>query len=384
MPEPQLQYNIFGLGFNKHLSRETPLILGELGLASLMGSSFYESSPNIYEGTMNNMPTTSISGAFDSSGNVITELINEKLNTATKEILGDFTFGASVAIKMITDADNGLWISPTGILGKKTGATTFSITTSGDVYLKGELAAAFGTLGALTITSGGNIKLGQTAYNTGTGWWLGDDAGTPKFSIGNPTGNRLTWDGSALNIRGQLNADDITAGTLTGRDYRTTATAERGIKILTSQYEAGAPYGYIEFWTNVGDATFVYIDSNANFNIEGGHLIVQANIYTPTSGATLGTSTYKWYTIYRTNEVACALPTSNSAIDIFKKIKRPEIMGGDYGERHYFKVKDFPSEMKFENDKKELDIEFTRTLGVSVQAIRELIEKVEKLENKLK
>ena len=33
---------------------------------------------------------------------------------------------------------------------------------------------------------------------------------------------------------------------------------------------------------------------------------------------------------------------------------------------------------------KKLDIEMTRTLGVCVQAIRELIFKVEKLENKLK
>ena len=161
MPEPQLQYNIFDLGFNKHLSRETPLILGELGLASLMGSSFYESSPNIYEGTMNNIPTKSISGAFDSSGNVITELINEKLNTQTKEILGDFTFGTSGAIKIITDADNGIWISPDGILGKKAGATTFAITKGGDATFAGELSAAYGTFGTITIgTLEGAVTLG--------------------------------------------------------------------------------------------------------------------------------------------------------------------------------------------------------------------------------
>ena len=76
------------------------------------------------------------------------------------------------------------------------------------------------------------------------------------------------------------------------------------------------------------------------------------------------------------------MPTSNSAIDIFKKIKKPEIIKGDYGERHYFEVKEFPNEMKFLNDKKEPDIELTRTLGVTVQAVRELIEKVEKLEKK--
>jgi len=98
----------------------------------------------------------------------------------------------------------------------------------------------------------------------------------------------------------------------------------------------------------------------------------------------LGTSSYKWDTIYRTNEVSCALPTSNSAIDTFKKIKQPAVTKGDYGKRHYFQIEDFPAEMKFKNDKGEDDIELTRTLGVTVNVVRELIEKVEKLESKIK
>ena len=57
-------------------------------------------------------------------------------------------------------------------------------------------------------------------------------------------------------------------------------------------------------------------------------------------------------------------------------------MKGNYGERHYFEVNKFPDEMRFLNDKGEPDIELTRTLGVCVQAVRELIEKVEKLEKK--
>ena len=146
---------------------------------------------------------------INTEGNLIKDIINARLDTAAKQILGDFTFGTSGAIKMITDANNGLWLSPTGILGKKAGATTFSITTSGDATFAGELSATFGTLGALTVASGGNIKQGQTAYNTETGFWLGDDAGTPKLSIGNPVGNYMTWDGSVLAIRGNLERKDI-------------------------------------------------------------------------------------------------------------------------------------------------------------------------------
>lgn len=46
------------------------------------------------------------------------------------------------------------------------------------------------------------IRSGQTDYNTGTGFWLGTQSGTAKFSIGSSTGSRLTWDGSSLSIVG--------------------------------------------------------------------------------------------------------------------------------------------------------------------------------------
>ena len=71
-----------------------------------------------------------------------------------------------------------------------------------------QLAGLFTDLGSInagdiTLDSSGFIKGGQTAYNTGTGFWLGYSSGY-KFSIGSPTGNRITWDGSALNIVGKI------------------------------------------------------------------------------------------------------------------------------------------------------------------------------------
>ncbi len=53
--------------------------------------------------------------------------------------------------------------------------------------------------------NGGSIKSGQTAYNTGTGFFLGDENGTAKFSIGNSTDN-LTWDGTNLSFTGKTRA----------------------------------------------------------------------------------------------------------------------------------------------------------------------------------
>lgn len=78
---------------------------------------------------------------------------------------------------------------------------------------------------------GGTVTGGQTAYNTGTGFWMGLDGTVYKFSIGDGSTKYLTWDGTSLTIRGTLNADDITAGTLTGRVIQTSSStsAERVI-----------------------------------------------------------------------------------------------------------------------------------------------------------
>jgi hypothetical protein len=50
----------------------------------------------------------------------------------------------------------------------------------------------------LIIDTAGLIRSGQTAYDTGTGWWIGNDGGTPKFSIGNPSGEWMKWTGTQL------------------------------------------------------------------------------------------------------------------------------------------------------------------------------------------
>lgn len=71
----------------------------------------------------------------------------------------------------------------------------------------GNLAAISTNTGSLTVSGNvtigayGNIRGGQTAYNTGTGFFLGYSGGAYKFSIGSSTVN-MTWDGSAFTITG--------------------------------------------------------------------------------------------------------------------------------------------------------------------------------------
>lgn len=64
------------------------------------------------------------------------------------------------------------------------------------------------TAGNITLDNAGFIRGGQTAYNTGTGFYLGYSGTTYKFSIGNAT-QGLTWDGTAMTIKGAFTAGSI-------------------------------------------------------------------------------------------------------------------------------------------------------------------------------
>jgi hypothetical protein len=72
--------------------------------------------------------------------------------------------------------------------------------------------------GGITFLGGGAIKSGQTNYNVGTGWWMGTDNGVPKFSLGSPSGNNLTWDGSTLSVTGTIALASVPWSTVTDDD----------------------------------------------------------------------------------------------------------------------------------------------------------------------
>lgn len=107
----------------------------------------------------------------------------------------------------------------------------------------------------------------------------------------------------------------------------------------------------------------------------------------------VGMSGQKFAYGYFSNLPGCPLPTSNSGIEVMKKIGKPEVRNGKHGTRHYFLDDDFPSEMKCkviaENEHGEFveteeeEIEYIRTIGVLVQATREIISRIETLEKEV-
>jgi len=71
----------------------------------------------------------------------------------------------------------------------------------------------------ITVSTTGNIVGGQTAFDTGNGFFLGYSGSDYKFSMGSQTGSKLTWDGSTLNIQGDIKSNNAQVGNTTSAGY---------------------------------------------------------------------------------------------------------------------------------------------------------------------
>lgn len=182
------------------------------------------------------------------------------MDAQAKEILGEFTFGASGAIAIATDTDNGIWLSPTGILAKKAGANTFALETDGDASFGGNLIAATGTLGALTIAEDGNIKQGKTAYTDDThpGFWLGDVGGVAKFNMGYSATKYMHYDGEDLIVAG---GTIQTNGGTTGANTKL-SSAINSISFLYDNSEKAYIYADISGRAVVDANVSIYLSAN--------------------------------------------------------------------------------------------------------------------------
>lgn len=153
-----------------------------------------------------------------------------------------------------------------GALSAATGTFAGSLSAAIGTFA-GSLTAATGTLGALTIASGGYIQNGQTGYNTGVGFWFGSSAGTPKFSIGNPSGPRMLWDGTDLNI----NTPTFDTFSATIPSGNLTASLNYGLNVVVGSRSVSVtggktPYSYV--WDTISTSATHY--SYRNLDVSSG------------------------------------------------------------------------------------------------------------------
>jgi len=116
-----------------------------------------------------------------------------------------------------------------------------------------------GSLLSGTPEVGINMTNQYLGYYSGSEWkvYIKSDG---KFMFKGDSGNYITWNGSVLNIRGQLNADDISAGTLTGRTVQTKSSGARVI--------IGGGTEWIKFYDSNAEQVILYANGG-DFLITG-------------------------------------------------------------------------------------------------------------------
>ena len=147
----------------------------------------------------------------------------------------------------------GAWVKIDPTNGVRIGfnaTTNVQIDAGGGASFTGSITAASGTIGGWTIgatelvaPSGVAIRSGQSAYDTGTGFFLGNVSGTPKFSIGDGGSNKLTWNGSVLHVTGLFCDSGITFtanGYTIGTSTKTLSFDASGLHASSDLYLGGS------------------------------------------------------------------------------------------------------------------------------------------------
>lgn len=137
------------------------------------------------------------------------------------------------------------------------------------------------TAGTIVLPSGGFIRSGQTAYNTGTGFYIGNDSGTPRFSFGNPSGKNIRWDGSDLTVNGGIIVTDSVA---TNAITASASDSPADVTLTSANSGVDNTLSTVSITTVTGSKVLVRCDLTFKFTLATGSLI---NIYKIYRGATL-------------------------------------------------------------------------------------------------
>lgn len=159
-------------------------------------------------GTFTSADGTSYSIGAGNTGNMAAATyiyLDTAVSTTAYQTTTTATTAVGAGKVLIAKAQNGTGEATFQVFGGIGGQNIDALSIVANSITANELSTSITYAGTIIVSTGGNIRSGQTAYNTGTGWFLGNDGGTPKFSIGSSTGDRLTWDGTELAVFGTFN-----------------------------------------------------------------------------------------------------------------------------------------------------------------------------------
>lgn len=193
--------------------------------------------------------------AYTAVNDAATGLANRLLNNARNVLSG----GAGLAVgSLVWDATGartggyGVGINALGLVGyNSAGALTFSLNAStGAVAVAGDISGSSGTFGDVIV--GTSLRCGQTAYDTGTGFWFGFVGTVPKASMGVAGGAGWKWDGTNLTITNATLSTPTVTGT--GAITSTGANGTRTFPISVTAANGRAGYTYL--WSMAGASQF--------------------------------------------------------------------------------------------------------------------------------
>lgn len=136
-----------------------------------------------------------------------------------------------------------------GVYKLRVGSYDKNLTWDGtDLTVRGIIYASGGLIGGVAIDTVG-LRAGQSAWNTGSGFYLGADG---RFSLGTANSKYLTWDGSLLKFSGSLEAANGTfSGALSAATGTFSGSLTAGVVDLNAVIGQSFTYATAGTWTVV-------------------------------------------------------------------------------------------------------------------------------------
>lgn len=215
--------------------------------------------------------TTTTATTAIGSGKVLLAIAQNGTTEATFMLLNNNSYNidaANIVAASITSNE----IAANTITGNN--ILTMNIAGKNAIFDTGTVGGWNMAASALVGPSGANIRVGQTTFDTGTGFFIGNVAGTAQFSIGVSTGSKVTWDGTTLLVVGTQNISKV----MTASEALSIGDAVRMSTGTTNHLSENGDEGSDrEFGNNAGGAQ--YEEQAAIFTIPtGGHIVSKVSL----------------------------------------------------------------------------------------------------------
>jgi hypothetical protein len=195
---------------------------------------------------------------------------------------------------------------------------------AGQRIVTGSLSAYSGQIGTITggtlqLDAGGWIKGGQSAYNTGVGYWVGYDSTMYKQSFANSSGDGYRFDASGMTIVGNLTVTSATESAVSINGAFTALTGWYGDS--TSNI---APYSAVWSWDTtaglnklkvVAPATLYATDGmySAKFTVSGGEFYRLSMDWLPANDGNFALDIVLYYSLQTSFAYSAVSPATMTA-----------------------------------------------------------------------